>query len=98
MRPQTLIRVITLAAILGCAALSVLVEWSARRNVDFGRRYASSPDSAVRASAAYHGAQGQLVLDERWSLRGHGTLGVAGILAGGAALAAALRLQGARKS
>jgi hypothetical protein len=91
-----LARALTLAAVLGCAALTVLVEWSARRDVATGQRYATHPDSAIRASAAYHAAHGQRLLDARWSLRGHGTLGVLGILAGGVAMGAALRLRGGR--
>jgi hypothetical protein len=94
---RTLIRVLTLTTVLGCAGLAIVVERSARRDVAYGAQYATSPDSAVRTRAAYHAAHGQLLLDQRWSLRGHGTLSVLGILAGGVALAAAARLgQGGR--
>ena len=86
-----LVRALTLATVLGCAGLSVLTERAARRDVAYGRWAATQTDSATRAVGAYHAAHAQQLLDHRWSLRGHGTLGVLGVLAGGIALAASLR-------
>ncbi len=86
-----LIRALTLTTVLGCAGLSVLTERSARRDVAYGRWAATQPDSATRASGAYHAAHAQQLLEHRWSLRGHGTLGILGVLAGGVALASSLR-------
>jgi hypothetical protein len=91
--PPTLLRIITLTSVLGCAGFAVAAEYLARRDVTYSAYYATHPDSGVRERAAFHGAQAQLLLDQRWSLRGHGTLGVLGILAGGAALVAAGRLR-----
>jgi len=92
-----LVRALTIATILGCAGLSVLAEQYARRDLAYARWAATQSDSATAASGAYHGANAQRLLDTRWSLRGHGTLGVLGVVAGGTALAASLSMRRRRR-
>jgi hypothetical protein len=92
-----LVRALTIASILGCAGLSVMAEQYARRDLAYARWASTQPDSTMRASAAYHAANSQRLLDARWSLRGHGTLGVLGVVAGGTALAASLSMRRRRR-
>ena len=88
-------RVVGVLLVLVAAALSLGQEWAIRRDLGYaaavGPRVDVAGDSAMRASIAYHVANARAAERARWSLLGHGTLGVAGVLAGVAILATARR-------
>src|SRR5687767_637566 len=88
-------RVVGVLLVLVAAALSLGQEWAIRRDLGYaaavGPRVDAVGDSAMRASIDYHAANARAAERARWSPRGHGTLGVAGVLAGLAILVTARR-------
>ena len=88
-------RVLGVLLVLVAAGLGLGREWAIRRDLRYAEaiapRVETSGDSAMRASVAYHEGNARAAARARWSLLGHGTLGVAGVLAGIVMLAAAGR-------
>ena len=88
-------RLIGVLLVLLAAGLGLGQEWALRRDLSYAAAIApridASGNSEMRASVAYHEANARAAARARWSLLGHGTLGVAGVLIGMAIIATARR-------
>ena len=88
-------RVLGILLIVAAAALGLGREWAIHRDLRFAEaiepQLQETGDSTARASVAYHAANARAAERARWTLLGHGTLGVAGVLAGIAILTIARR-------
>jgi hypothetical protein len=86
-------RVIGASLIIVALALGLGREWAIRRDLRYAEaiqpRLEQVNDSSLRASVALHAATARAAEMTRWDLLGHGTLGLAGVLAGIAVLVSA---------
>ncbi|HUF26776.1 MAG TPA: hypothetical protein VMM18_07335 [Gemmatimonadaceae bacterium] len=91
-------RLVGLLVLIAAATLALGREYTIRRDLGYAAmmrdRTAVVEDSVLRTSVAYHAAHAQAVARARWKPYGHGTLGLAGTIAGVAILVSARRRRG----